>query len=192
MKNVAAVMGVVLGLAATGAQAGIVDLNLGNNSFRGAYSDSLSSVLPGVANGQYDIGAIAKPRQGDDFYQVHAGVVLTGSLGIPGVNVGAGLGGRLLYVYSDGNNGGALALGGQIEARMPQYDRFGVTASSYFAPSILSIGRLDRSWENTIDVDYELIRGGAVYFGYRNLRQDIDGSNRSSDSGLHLGFRLKF
>lgn len=193
MKKVAAVMGAVLGLSAMGAQAGILDLGLGNNSFRGAYSDALNTVLPGtVGNGQFDVGVIAKPRSSDDFYQVHGGLVLTGDPGLKGVNVGVGLGGRLLYVYRDGANGGALALGGQIEARVPNYDRFGITASSYYAPSVLTVGSLDRSWENAIALDYELIHGGAVYVGYRNVRQDIGGSNRSSDSGVNLGFRLKF
>ena len=193
MKKVAAVMGMVLGFVSIGAQAGILDFSLGNNSFRGAYSDALSSVLPGtISNSQFDVGVIAKPRSSDDFYQVHGGVLLTGNPGIKGVNLAAGLGGRLLYVYKDGDNGGALALGGQIEARFPNYDRFGITASSYYAPNILAIGKLDRSWENSVAVDYELVRGGAVYVGYRNLRQDIGGSNRSDDNGVNLGFRLKF
>ncbi|MES2490248.1 MAG: YfaZ family outer membrane protein [Pseudomonadota bacterium] len=193
MKKVAAVMGALFGLSAMGAQAGILDLGLGHNSFRGAYSDALTSVLPStISNSQFDVGLIAKPRSNDDFYQVHGGLVLTGDPGLKGVNVGVGLGGRVLYVYRDGENGGALALGGQIEARIPNYDRLGITASSYFAPSVLSIGRLDRSWENAIALDYELIHGGAVYVGYRNLRQDIGGSNRSSDSGVNLGLRLKF
>lgn len=192
MNKVAAVMGAVLGLASLGAQAGILDLNLGNDSFRGAYSDALSTVLPGTSNGEYDVGLIAKPRENDKFYQAHAGLALTGSMGVPGVNLGAGLGGRLLYVHDHSRNGGALALGGQIEARMPNYDRFGLTASSYFAPNILTVGSLDRSWENTIDLDYELIKGGAVYVGYRNLRQDTGAGNHSVDTGMHLGFRLKF
>jgi len=182
----------VLGLAATGAQAGILDLNLGNNSFRGAYSDALSTVLPSVSNGEFDAGLIAKPRQGDKYYQAHAGVLLTGSMGVPGVNLGAGLGGRLLYVHDHSHNGGALALGGQIEARVPNYNRFGLTASSYYAPGILTVGGLERSWENTIDLDYELIKGGAVYVGYRNVRQDSGSGNHSVDTGMHLGFRLKF
>lgn len=192
MKKVAAVMGAVLGLAAMSAQAGILDLGLGHNSFRGAYSDSLSSVFQGVTNGEYEIGAIAKPRTSDDFYQVHAGALLTGSMGIPDVNLAAGLGGRLLYTRYNGTNNGALALGGQIEARMPNYDRFGLTASSYYAPNILTVGSLDRSWENAISLDYELIKGGAVYVGYRNVRQDYGAGNRSVDSGMNVGFRLKF
>ena len=193
MKKVAAVMGMALGLTAMGAQAGIFDLSLGNNSFRGAYSDSLASVLPGtISNSQFDVGVIAKPRSSDDFYQVHGGLLLTGNPGIKDVNLAVGLGGRLLYVYKDGDNGGALALGGQVEARVPNYDRFGITASSYYAPGFLSIGKLDRSWENSVALDYELIRGGAIYVGYRNLRQDIGGSNHSTDSGVNLGFRLKF
>ncbi|TXI05258.1 MAG: hypothetical protein E6Q76_11315 [Rhizobium sp.] len=192
MNKVAAVMGAVLAVASLGAQAGILDLNLGNDSFRGAYSDALSTVLPGTSNGQYDVGLIAKPREHDKFYQAHAGLALTGSMGVPGVNLGAGLGGRLIYVHDHSHNGGALALGGQIEARMPNYDRFGLTASSYYAPNILTVGSLDRSWENTVDLDYELIKGGAVYVGYRNLRQDIGAGNHSVDTGMHLGFRLKF
>jgi hypothetical protein len=192
MKKVATLLGAMLGLIAFGAQAGIVDLNLGRNSFRAAFTDSLTSVLPGVANGQYDLGIVAKPRKSDDYYQVHGGLLLTGDAGNKNISLAAGLGGRLLYVYRDSANGAGLALGGQIEARLPDYNRLGLTASSYYAPSIITFGRLDRSWENTLDLDYELIRGGNVYVGYRNIRQEIGGFDGSVDTGFHAGFRLKF
>jgi len=192
MNKVAVVMGAVLGFAAMGAQAGVLDLSLGNNSFRADYNDALSNVLPGTSKGEYDVGAIAKPRNEDEFYQVHAGLLLTGDVGTQGVNIAAGLGGRLLYVNKDHENGGGLALGGKVEARLPQYNRFGLSASSYYAPSVVTVGRLDNSWENNIDLDYELIRGGNVYVGYRNLRQEIAHQDMTNDNGFHLGFRLKF
>jgi hypothetical protein len=192
MKKAATVLAMALGLTALVAQAGIVDLNLGNNSFRGVYTDSLSNVLPGTTNGQFDLGLLAKPRESDDFYQAHVGLLLTGDVGTKGVNLAAGLGGRLLFVHQYENNGGGLALGGMLEARLPQYNRFGLNVSSYFAPNPVTFGRLDRSWENTIDLDYELIRGGNVYVGYRNLRQDIAGVDQTTDSGFHVGFRLAF
>jgi hypothetical protein len=192
MKKIAAVLGAVLALTVVSAQAGIVDVNLGRNSFRVGFADALSNLLPGTANGQYDFGVVAKPRKSDDYYQAHGGLLLTGDAGNKNIGLAAGLGGRLLYVYKDRASGGGLALGGQIEARLPEYNRVGLTASSYYAPSIITFGRLNRSWENTIDLDYELIRGGNVYVGYRNIRQEIGGVDGSVDTGLHAGFRLKF
>ena len=115
MKKLAAVIGAVLGLSTMGAQAGILDLNLGNNSFRVGYGDALSNMLPGTTNGQYDVGVIAKPRKSDDFYQVHAGVLVTGDVGVPGINLAAGLGGRLMYDYDHSYNSGALALGDLVQ-----------------------------------------------------------------------------
>lgn len=190
-KMFAMLIGSTLGMMALTAQAGVVDLNLGNDSFRAGYTDALANILPGT-NGQYDAGVIARPRKSDDFYQAHVGLLLTGDVGSQQLNVTAGLGGRLLYVYKDSKNGGALAVGGQLAAKLPQYNRLGLSASSYYAPNILTVGRLDRSWENTVDLDYELIRNGNVYVGYRNLRQDVDGHRGTTDNGFHAGFRLKF
>lgn len=191
MKKVSLVLAAAAAWFSMAAHAEVLDLNLGHNSFRGDFSGALSRFLPGTV-GQYDIGVVERPRSSEHLTQAHGGLLVTGDAGLRDINLTAGLGGRLLYVNREGDNGGALALGGQLNARLPQIDRVGLNFSSYYAPGVTSFGRLDRYWENAIDVEYELIRDGGVYAGYRNIRQDIGSFSGSVDNGFHLGFRLKF
>ena len=191
MKKITLALGIMLGFLGLSAHAEVLDFNIGHNSFRADLSGALARLLPGTV-GEYDVGVVERPRSSEDLTQVHGGLLLTGDAGMRDLNLVAGLGARLVYVHRDGENGGAFALGGQINARLPEYNRLGLNASTYYAPGITSIGRLNRYWENAIDVQYELIRNGDIYIGYRNIRQDIGGFNGSVDSGFNLGFRLKF
>lgn len=175
------------------AQAEIVDINIGNKTFRGGISGPLSRFLQGT-EGQYDAGLVFNNRYDrGNFYQAHTGVLLTGDVGNKDVNLAAGLGGRLLYSKLGSYDGGAFAVGGQVEVRPANFNRLGLSASSYYAPSITSFGDLDRYLENTVSLDYEVIHGGSVYAGYRNIKQDIgNAGNTTVDNGLNLGMRLKF
>lgn len=192
MKKFAVTLAIALGVSAAAAQAGTVSLGIGSDTVRASYSDAFATSVAGASSAQYDIGLLAKPRKEDDYYLGHVGLMLKGDVGSQSLNVTAGIGGRLMYLYLDGNNGGGLALGGEIGARMPQYERFGITASSYYAPNILTVGELNRSWDNTVALDYELIRGGTLFVGYRHLHQSIGPFSGTVDKGLFAGFRLKF
>lgn len=186
------VLALLLGLGTFQAHAEIVDINIGNRTFRGGFSGPLSRFLQG-AEGQYDAGLVFNRYDRGNFYQAHTGVLLTGDMGTKEVNLAAGIGGRLLYSKLGSSSGGAFALGGQVEVRPVNLNRLGLSASSYYAPGITSFGDLDRYLENTVSLDYEVIHGGSVYAGYRNIKQDIGNSgNTTVDNGLNLGMRLKF
>ena len=131
MKIVCAAL--AFGLFGVSAQAEIVDLNIGNKTFRGGLSGPLSRFMSGTT-GQYDAGLIFNRQSRGNLYQGHVGLLMTGDMGVSAVNVAAGVGGRLLYSKLGSSVGGALALGGQIEARPVSFDRLGVSASSYYAP----------------------------------------------------------
>ena len=192
MKNIASVFALVLGLGSLQVHAEIVDINIGNKTFRGGFSGPLSRFLQGTT-GQYDAGIVFNRYDRGNFYQGHTGLLLTGDMGLREVNLAAGIGGRLLYSKLGSSNGGAFAIGGQIEARPVTFNRLGVSASSYYAPNITSFGDINRYLESTMSLDYEVIHGGSVYAGYRNIKQDIGSSgNTTVDNGLNLGMRLKF
>lgn len=181
--------------AVPAAQAEILDLNVGDNSFRAAIAGPLSRFLSGT-NGQYDFGMLIKPKTSEDLLQLHTGVLLTGDAGARNVDVAAGLGIRAIYTGIDSDSGGALALGGQAEGRIPSFNRFGLTGYAYYAPSVLSLGNVDGYMEYGVALDYELIRGGSVYVGYRNIEEDFIVNDTEFtlevDEGAHIGFRLKF
>lgn len=179
--------------AAAPAQAEIVDFNIGNNSFRAAFAGPLSRLFSNIS-GQYDVGALLKPRTDDNLIQVHTGILLTGDAGAKDVDVAAGLGARLIYTGRDHDSGGAFAPGVQLELRAPGFNRLGVTFYGYYGPSVTSFGEVDGYQEYGLDLDYAVIRGGSIYVGYRNIKEDLATvpGKFDVDSGAHIGFRLKF
>lgn len=191
--------GALLAAAALGANAEILDISVGDNSFRGAFAGPLARLISGT-NGQYDVGVTLRPRTDDDLLQLHAGVLLTGDAGAKSLDVAAGLGVRAIYTGRDNDSGGAIALGGQFETRVPSYNRFGFTGYGYYAPGVMSFGNVESYQEVGVALDYELIRGGTVYVGYRNIKQELPNlgpsatgsSKQITDNGAHIGFRLKF
>jgi hypothetical protein len=194
MKRLLAAL--LVSVAAPVAQAEIFDLSIGDNAFRATVAGPLARLFDN-ANGQYDVGLLLKPETDEDLLQIHTGVLLTGDAGARDVDVAAGLGIRAVYTGIDSNSGGALALGGQLEGRLPSYNRIGLTGYAYYAPEVLTVGDVANYIEYGVALDYEVIRGGAIYVGYRNIEQDFDlregfQAEIDVDSSAHVGFRLKF
>jgi len=182
--------------AAPIAQAEIFDLSIGDNAFRGTIAGPLARLFDD-ANGQYDLGVLIKPKTEDDLLQIHTGVLLTGDAGAKDVDVAAGLGIRAVYTGIDHDSGGAVALGGQLEGRMPSMNRLGLTGYAYYAPEVLSFGDVNDYREYGVAIDYEVIRGGSIYVGYRSITQSFDKiegvtEDIEVEDSAHIGFRLKF
>lgn len=192
MKRFIALLALVTAGATAPAQAEIFDFNIGDNAFRAGLAGPLSRVIDGIA-GQYDVGVLLKPKTEDNLIQVHTGVLLTGDAGSKDIDLAAGLGARLVYTGRDHDSGGAFAPGGQIEARLPSYNRFGVTFYAYYAPEVTSFGEVTKYQEYGVDLDYALIRGGSVYVGYRDIKEELSSAaDFGVDNGVHIGIRLKF
>ncbi len=192
MKRIIALLGALLGTAAVPAHAEILDVNLGQNSVRVALSGPMSHIIDDL-RGQYDTGVIIRPKASDDLVQAHLGFLVTGDAGAKVVDVAAGLGIRGVYVGRDGDSGGAIALGGQFEARMPSFNRVGVSGYAYYAPGATSMGEVSKYFEYGGAVDYQVVRDAAVYVGYRNIRYDIGNvGDVTADVGLRAGLRLTF
>lgn len=194
MKRLLAAL--LVAATAPAAQAEIFDLSIGDNTFRGTIAGPLARLFDD-ANGQYDVGLLLKPRTSEDLLQIHTGVLLTGDAGAKDVDVAAGLGIRAVYTGIDHDSGGIVALGGQLEGRMPSMNRLGLTGYAYYGPEVLAFGDVNDYREFGVAVDYELIRGGSVYVGYRNITQSFDllqgfKSDVEVEDSAHIGFRLKF
>lgn len=192
MKSFYAVLGLTLGLIALPSQAETLDVNISSNALAGDFSGPVARALPGTV-GQYDFGLISRPHHDNGLFQAHAGLLLTGDAGAQNIDLTVGLGARLIYASVAHERGGAGALGGQFEARLPQFNRLGLSGYTYFAPRITTIHSLNRYWENALSLEYEVIRGGNIYVGYRNVHVNVDNAGSfSADNGFHAGFRLKF
>ena len=179
-----------LAAAASGARAERLDINLSDETLRLAFDAPLPSQrLAGV----YELGALIGEQRGVEFNQLHLGLLVTGDAGARDANVKAGLGGRVFVLESDGPDGGGLALGGMVDARVPSFNRIGVVAYAYGAPSASTFGDLEAWYEYAVSLDYQVLRGASIYVGWRQLKVDIeDFGNATVDTGFHGGLRLSF
>jgi hypothetical protein len=195
MKRVFVVF--VLLLAATTARAEGLDINLSDQALRGTFSGSLTNLFPRLS-GLYEVGLLLGEEDSRNFQQLHGGLLVTGDAGAERANVTAGLGGRIAVINGDDATGGdlaggALALGGMIEARLPAFNRIGAIAYAYGAPKASAFGDLEGYLEYAVGVDYQVLRAASLYLGYRQLKVDVkDLGDSSVDNGWHLGVRLTF
>lgn len=108
----------------------------------------------------------------------------------------AGVGGRLVAADSKiagRDDGLALPIGGFASYTIPDYDRFMVGGSVYYAPDVLSFGDMTKYLEYNAWAGYSILREAQVYLGLRSVRGSFkDSPTVSFDSGLHLGIRLQF
>ncbi|MGH6961724.1 MAG: YfaZ family outer membrane protein [Dongiaceae bacterium] len=179
-----------LAMAATGARAEQVDINLSDVTLRAVFAAPLPSETMG---GEYDFGLMLGERGGAEFQQAHAGLLVTGDAGARDATVTAGLGGRVFALGGDGTDGGGLGLGGMVDARLPSFNRIGLIAYLYGAPEASTFGDLEGWFEYAVSVDYQVLRGASMYVGYRQLKVDLENfGNFTVDNGFHIGMRLKF
>lgn len=192
MTKAWALAALLMGVVAIPAHAEIIDLSVNDDGFRAALYGPLSRTGADAA-GQYDIGVVMRPEREDDLLVVHAGALVTGDAGMQQFDLAAGVGVRGVYIGRDHDTGGAVAIGGQAEGRLPGYDRFGLSMYGYYAPKVLSFGEFDKYYEVGASLDYQVLQNASVYVGYRNVNVRIeDGPELTADTGFHVGVRLKF
>ena len=170
-----------------------LDLNLSSDAIRGEFAFDIGA-LPNN-NAKVAIGGLfSEDLDPEELTAIHAGLLVTGDTGAREALVEAGLGVRLVALdVADSLNGAAIALGGEVDARLPAYNRIGVSGSVYFAPDVSSFSDINQYIEYAFDANYEIIRNAFVYLGYRQVRLDIDPvGDFTADTGAHVGFRLKF
>jgi hypothetical protein len=127
---------------------------------------------------------------------VGAGLHVTGAATGGRYPVRAGLGGRLLAVDSrigSREDGMALPIGGFVNYTIPEFDRFVVGGSLYYAPDVLAFGDVTKYREYNAWAGYSVLRQGQIYLGVRGVRASFkQGPGVSFDTGLHFGLRLRF
>jgi hypothetical protein len=178
---------VLLACSASALAANAIDLNVNNSALRLKVDFELSNNILVDGSWFYD------NDRGNVF---GAGFHLTGAATGGANPVYAGLGGQLLWIDSKTrgrDDGQALPIGGFVRYTIPEYDRFSVGGSLYFAPSVLSFGDVDQYYEYTAWAGYHVLRDGVIYLGVRRIRAEFDKSpSVSFDTGIHVGVRLRF
>lgn len=177
------------------AQAEVFDAAIGEETLRVGVSGPLSRLFA-LDKGEYDLGLVAgdiEDFKSEDFQSVHVGALLTGDAGATGASVVAGLGARLQYVNADSENGGALAIGGQVRLKLLQANRLRFNAAVWHGPDASSFGDFDQFTEASASIGYELLRDAELYVGYRMIEVGIDGGGDADlEDSAHIGIRLDF
>jgi hypothetical protein len=188
MKRVLA--GLCLAVLATGARAERLDVNLSDETLRGTFDAPLPSDRLG---GVYEFGALLGENRNVQFQQLHVGLLVTGDAGAKQATVTAGLGGRVFALFGDGADGGGLALGGMVDARLPAFNRIGLVAYGYGAPEASTFGDLEGWYEYAANLDYQVLQGASIYVGWRQVKVEVEGfGDYTVDTGFHAGLRLTF
>jgi hypothetical protein len=178
---------IVLLALSPAAAANSLDLNINNDALRITGSFDLSNNL--VADGSW-------------FHHQDNGNVLGAGLHVTGAATGgrdpvrAGLGGRLLWVDSSvagKDDGVVLPIGGFVQYTLPEYNRFFLGGSLYYAPDVLSFSDTKKYLEYNAWGGYSVLRQGQIYLGLRKISADFKRSpSVTFDTGLHFGLRLQF
>lgn len=181
-------------LMSASVQAEVFDASIAEETLRVSVSGPLSSFLA-LDKGEYDAGLVAGEVEdtNDDFLSGHLGALLTGDAGATAASVIAGLGVRLQYLNGEGDDGGALALGGQVRVKLPQATRVRFNAYGYFSPDASTFGDFDQFMEFSASVGYEILRDAELYLGYRVIEVGLEnGPDVDVEDGVHVGIRLDF
>jgi len=185
-------LAVLMLMPALPAAAATLDVAVGEDTVRMGLSGPLSGMFRG-STGHYDVGAAYRSESGDDVFVPHVGVLLTGDTGAQQVRLSAGLGLRAVYLTADDENGGGLALGGEVNARLPGYERVVLGLQAYGAPEATSFGDVEDYYDVGVNLGYEVIKGASVYVAWREVRADLDPAGKiKADDGLFGGLRLNF
>ncbi len=189
-------LGLVFLLAAAPLRAEVFDASVSRDTVRLGVNGPLSRLFA-VDKGEYDVGGVygdIDDFDSESFLSLHAGATLTGEAGsTDDAKFTGGLGARLQYVNADHENGGALALGGNLRVKLLQADRLRFNANLWYGPDPASIGDIDEFLEYGVAVGYEVLRDAELYVGYRKIKIGVDGGpNVDLEDGAHIGIRLQF
>ena len=185
MRWVASLVGTVLVCAQVSADE--LDFSFNNDALRLQYFYALTDT--GLS---LDGGWLHNSDNGD---VLHVGMNLSDLASTGRNRLEAGLGGRLVYTNGDfsGQDGFAVPIGGFVRFTPQAMNRLSLSGSLYYAPSILSLGDMDKYQDYTIRFSYNVLRQADVYVGARYVRGDYDDvADSRYDTGMHIGMSLRF
>ena len=171
------------GMAVT-AQAATIDLNINDETIRAEYDAPLPQNRLNMA-----VGALYHEENHFDAVVGHLGLHTQENT----ATYSAGVGGRLYGVTSSNDiDGVSIGLGGQgsVSFRQLRDVRFG--GHVYFAPKVVSFGDLDGMMDLSLRAYYAALKDVDIYLGWRKLEVDVGPHSDDLESGLNVGFIMKF
>lgn len=108
-------------------------------------------------------------------------------------NLKAALGGKAYIINFFNENIQGLALGGELNYKLPRNEKFELHGSVYYAPSPTLTDDLDYLTDLTIRASYKLLDNGAIYINYRNIQANQEsGGDLKMDNGFNIGIDFTF
>ncbi|HEX6929064.1 MAG TPA: YfaZ family outer membrane protein [Gammaproteobacteria bacterium] len=162
-----------------------LDFNLSGDAFQLRFTNN-----PTRGGAQVDYGLL---HQEDDVYIGSLGLHLVDNAGTETSPFQVGLGGRLQFIDTDPASGGLIAVGAWGRYTFPTANRFAIAGNIHVAPSVTSFGDVEKYLEYGVRAEYEVLRNGSLYLGYRDIEADFDiADDVELDDGLHVGMRFTF
>ncbi|MDO8329564.1 MAG: YfaZ family outer membrane protein [Fluviicoccus sp.] len=109
-------------------------------------------------------------------------------------DLSATIGGKAVFQQHDRlEDGTAMAVGGGLSFTPPSAKQVSIAASLYFAPNVLSFGKMKNYQEFELRGEYEFSEQMTGYAGYRNNQADYDvAKNVDLYNGLMIGGKFMF
>ena len=175
------------GIASAQTTGKALDVNLNSDSVRLGFAWRL-----GDPSYLANLGWYYNEDKGD---VIHASFHLVDAASGSGTALQAGLGLRVVHTRTDPGtiSGTALALGGFARYTPPNANRYNIGGYGYYAPDVSSFGDQTEYYEVGVRAGYSVIRDGDIYLGLRRIQAKYKNvGSFTFDSGLHIGFELRF
>lgn len=181
-------MGLVLaGLVGTAQAQQALSLGLSDESAQVKYARGVGESQVGGAEAA---AGLLFDSHGNLLTEIGLNVFNEAGTKVPGLVLG--LGGKVFFSAYDDSDILALALGAQVNYPIPSVERFVVHADAYYAPDIVTFKGATAFRELALRGEYEFIPQGAAFLEWRQFAARINNSNENVDSGMRVGFRIKF
>ena len=167
-----------------------VDLRLSDESAEFSYLFR----TPDFTYGGADVGVGIFFNEDDDL-MASASWLMTGR-GVDAakaLHYGIGVKAYLISVDEPSQDGGALAIGGQVRYVVPAQLQMAVLAEGFLAPKITSFSDVESVKDFRVAAEFEVTPSTKAYLGYRVVEVDLDeDGDYEMDSDVHVGVRLSF
>ncbi|PCI54771.1 MAG: hypothetical protein COB45_07765 [Gammaproteobacteria bacterium] len=183
MKKIALSIASLLTIITLNSHAANLAIDIGNDVF---------SVEVGSKNFSQSNEFSVAMLHADDLHLYSFKGLVTGVLDQNG-NLEAALGGKAYFINFFDENIQGLALGGELNYKIPMNEKFELHGSIYYAPSPMLTDDLDYLRDLTITASYQLLNNGIIYMNYRNIQaNDESGGDLKMDNGFNFGIEFLF
>lgn len=183
MKKIVLSIASLLAMTTLNSHAANLAIDIGNDVF---------SVEVGSKNLSQDSEFSVAMLHAEDLHLYSLKGLVTGVLD-KNENLEVALGGKAYFINYFNENTQGLALGGELNYKIPMNERIGLHGSIYYAPSPLLTDDLDYLTDLTITASYQLLKNGTVYVNYRNIQAKNElGGDLKMDNGVNIGLEFLF